>query len=62
MKTTADRRWTRSEWCVVAVSPEELRQTGRSWWFHVDREYMAHVGCRARVVVLGWGVAVYGPH
>ena len=46
---------------VGAVNPEELRQLGRSYWLHVDRGFMAHIGCLARVVVCGWGIEVYGP-
>lgn len=49
------------EFAVCAINPQELRQTGRSYWFHVDRQFMAQVGCRARVCVFGWGIEVYGP-
>lgn len=48
------------EFAMCAVNPDELKALGRSRWFHIDRQYMAHVGCRARVVVCGWGIEVWG--
>ena len=41
------------------VSRAECRALGRSFVFHVDREYLADLGCLARVAVWGRTFEVY---
>ena len=42
-----------------AVSKKECKELGRSYLFHVDREYMRDGGCLARVVVYGHTWDIY---
>ena len=47
------------EWCVSSVSRGEMQQVGKSWLLSVDREYMRHIGCMARLVIAGWALELY---